>query len=41
MHLFSYAHGNDFKNDLNESDDEYNDEPSVENEDFEDDRNKL
>ena len=37
MHLFSYVDGNHFKNGFYASNDEYDDEPSTDNEDFEDD----
>ena len=41
LYLFSYVDGNHVENGLDESDNEYDDEPSLETEDFEYDDNKL
>lgn len=41
MYLLSYLDGNNFKDGMDESDDENNDEPSTDNKDFKDSDDEL
>lgn len=41
IYLLSYLDGNNFKDGVDESDDENNDEPSTDNKDFEDNDDEL